>query len=119
MARAGGQDGDVAGLQREYSTFPAAEADPTLAARDAEDLMDPGVIVHVVVDAVAPCVAPSVRLEQVLDHGRRIVTLVEFDGTSIDDQRPSRMIGDDIVLLKADGMGLARPNPIRGFLLAG
>jgi hypothetical protein len=83
MARAGGQDGDVAGLQREYSTFLAAEADPTLAARDAEDIMDPGVIVHVVVDAVAPCVAPSVRLEQILDHRRRVVALIEIDGASI------------------------------------
>src|ERR1700733_2791893 len=99
MARAGGGDGDVAGLQREYSTFLAAEADPPLAACDAEDLMDPGVIVHVVVDAVAPCVAPSVRFEQVLDHGRRIVTVIEFDGAPVDDQRPPRMIGDDIILL--------------------
>ena len=80
MAGAGGQDGDVAGLQREYSTLLAAEADPPLAARDAENLMDPGVIVHVVVDAVAPSVAPSVRFEQVLDHGRRVVTLIEIDG---------------------------------------
>jgi hypothetical protein len=54
VARAGGQDGNVAGLQREYSTFLAIEADPPLAARDAEDLMDPGMIVDVVVDAVAP-----------------------------------------------------------------
>jgi hypothetical protein len=35
--------------------------------------MDPGMIVHVVVDAVASGVAPPVRFEQVLDHGRRVV----------------------------------------------
>jgi hypothetical protein len=63
VAGAGGQDGDVAGLQREYSTFLAAEADPALAACDAENFMDPGMIVHVVVDAVAPWVVPSVRFE--------------------------------------------------------
>ena len=105
MARAGGQDGDVTGLQSEYSTFLAAEADPPLAARDAENLMDPGVVVHVVVDAVAPCAAPSVRFEQILDHSRRVVALIEIDGAPVDDQRPPRMVGDETVVLEADGMG--------------
>src|SRR3981081_1167949 len=119
MARAGGQDSDVAGLEREDSTLFATEADAPLAAPDAEHLMDPGVIVAVVVDAVAPGVAPSVRLEQVLDHGRRVVALIEFDGASIDDQRPSRMIGDETVVLEADGVGFSRLGKLRSLPLAG
>jgi hypothetical protein len=35
MARHGGQDSDVAGLEREDSTIPATEADAPVAARDA------------------------------------------------------------------------------------
>ena len=56
VARAGRQDGDVAGLQREDPTLLAAEADAALPRAMTEHLMDSGVIVHVVVDAVAPCV---------------------------------------------------------------
>src|SRR3981081_1434326 len=119
MARAGGQDSDVAGLEREDSTLFATEADAPLAAPDAEHLMDPGVIVAVVVDAVAPGVAPSVRLEQVLDHGRRVVALIEFDGASIDDQGPSRMIGEAAVVLEADAVGFSRLGKIRSHTLAG
>jgi hypothetical protein len=85
VARAGRQDDDIAALQREYPALPAAEADASLAARDAEHLMDPRVIVHIVVDAVAPDVSPSVRFEQVFNHGPRVVALIEVEGTSIDD----------------------------------
>ena len=62
-------------------------------------------IVHIVVDAVAPGVFPSVRFEQVLDCGCRVVALIKIDSPSIDDQRPSRMIGDETVVLEADGAG--------------
>jgi hypothetical protein len=85
MSRAGRKNGDVPGLQSEDTTLAAAEADTSFASGDAEHLMDPGVIMHVVVDAVAPGVAPSVRLEQVLDHRRRVVSLAEIDGAPIDD----------------------------------
>ena len=74
---------------------------------------------HVVVDAIAPSVAPSVGFEQVLDHGRWIVTLVEIDGAPIDNKRPSRMIGDETVVLEADSVGFARPCEVRSFPLAG
>ena len=73
VARAGRQHCDVAGPQCKDPSCPAAEADTPLAARDAEHLMDSGVIVYVVIDTIAPGVAPSVSFEQVLDHGRRIV----------------------------------------------
>jgi len=60
----------ISSIERGYLHFNrddppilAAEADAPFAARDAERLMDPGVIVHVVVDAVAPGVCPTVRFE--------------------------------------------------------
>ena len=68
---------------------------------------------HIVVDAVAPGVPPSVRFEQILDHGGRIVALVKIDRAPIDDQRPSRMVGDEAVVLEADRVGLSRPREIR------
>src|SRR5258708_2077243 len=119
MARPGGQDGDVAGLESEDSTLFATEANAPLSTCDAEHLVDPGVIVPVVVDAIAPGVAPSVRFEQVLDHSRRVAALIEFDGASIDDQRPSRMIGDETIVLEADGVGLSHLGEIRSLPLAG
>src|SRR5712664_1607398 len=81
--------------------------------------MDPGVIVHVVVDAVAPRVAPSVRLEQVLDHRRRVMTPIEMDRASIDDERPPRMVGNETVILEADVMRVPRPREVRGFPFSG
>jgi hypothetical protein len=105
VTRARGQNSDVARFQREYPSCPAAEADAALTARNAEHLMDPRVIVHVVVDAIPPSVAPPVRFEQVLEHGRRIVPIIEFDGAPVDNQRPSGMVGDETVVLEADGVG--------------
>src|SRR5258708_6315381 len=119
MARPRGQDGDVAGLESEDSTLFATEANAPLSTCDAEHLVDPGVIVPVVVDAIAPGVAPSVRFEQVLDHSRRVAALIEFDGASIDDQRPSRMIWDQFIVLEADGVGLSHLGEIRSLPLAG
>ena len=119
MACAGRQDGDIARLQREDPPGLAAEADPPLAPRDAEHLMDSGVIVHVVVDAVAPRGAPSACFEQVLDHGSRILTLIECDGAPIDDQGPPRMIGDETIILEADGVGFSCPREVWSFPFAG
>src|SRR5882757_4596938 len=108
MARAGRHDGHVASLQREDPALFAAEPNAALAARDAEHLMDPRVIVHVIVDAVAPGVSPTVRFEQVFDHGRGVLAVIELHSFSIDDQRPSRMIWDETtIIIKADLVGLS------------
>ena len=63
---------------------------------------------HIVVDAVAPGIAPPVCFEQIFDHRRRVVALIEIDRAPIDDQRPSRMIGDETVVLEADAWGFLR-----------
>src|SRR5437868_6018313 len=119
MARAGRQDDHIARLQREDPPLLAAEASSSLATRDAEHFMDPGVIVHIVVDAVAPGVSPSVRFEEVFDHGRRIVAVIERDSLSIDNHRPARMIGDETVVLEADGQWFSRLDEVRSLPLAG
>jgi hypothetical protein len=90
-----------------------------VATSDAEHLMDPRVIVHIVVDAIAPAVSPSVRFEQVLNHGRRVVVLTEAEGASLDNKRPSWMIGDETVILEEDGSRFPRSHMIRGIFLAG
>src|SRR4029453_17427571 len=73
MAGPGRQDHDVTGLEREDPALVAAEARATLAARDAEHLMNPGMVMDVVVDAVAPGIATTVGLEQFFHPARRIV----------------------------------------------
>jgi hypothetical protein len=46
------------------------------------------------------------------------VALIEIDGASIDDQRPSRMIGDETVVLEADGEWFSRLRKIPGLPFA-
>src|SRR3977135_1212037 len=74
---------------------------------------------HVVVNAVAPRAAPSVGLEQVLDHGRGVVTRAQVHGTAIDDQRPSRVVRDQTVILETDGVRLSGSRESRSAPLAG
>src|SRR5216683_2301733 len=71
--------------------------------------MDPGMVVYAIVDAITPRVAPSVGFEQILDHGRGVVAVAQFDRASIDDQRPTRMIGNQPIVFEANSVGLPRP----------
>jgi hypothetical protein len=64
-------------------------------------------------------ISPSVRFEQVLDHGRRVVAPIEIDRVTVDDQRPSRMIGDETIVLEADSVWFSRLRKIPGLPLAG
>src|SRR5437868_13182708 len=115
MASAGRQDDHIAGVQGEYPPFLATESNASLATRDAEHLMDPGVIVHVVVNAVAPAMSPSVRFEQVFDDGRRVLAVIECDSLSIDNHRPARMIWNEAVIAKADAVRLSHSREFHGF----
>jgi hypothetical protein len=54
MAGAGRQDDDVPAPQRDDLAFIATEAHPRVPARDTEHLMGTRMVVHVVVNAVAP-----------------------------------------------------------------
>jgi hypothetical protein len=116
---AGRQYGDVSRLERENPSLAAAETHPALPAGDPEHLVDPRVVVDIVVDPVPPGVAPSVGLEEVFHDCRGIVSLAEIDGASINEEWPSRVIGDQTVILEAYGMRLPRPRELRGFVAAG
>src|SRR5262245_61684783 len=67
MAGAGRQHRDIARRELEYLARLAAEAHLGPSARDAERLVDHGMIVHVGKNAVAPHVAPAVCAERALD----------------------------------------------------
>src|SRR5262245_65739072 len=60
VAGAGGQDRDIAGLELDLAALAPAELHARTAPGDPQHLMGPGVIMHVVVDAVAPGAAPAV-----------------------------------------------------------
>src|SRR5690242_5303525 len=108
MPGAGGQDGDIAGLDRQDASFQSAELNLALAASDAKYLVNARVIVDIVVNTVAPGIAPAVPFEQVLEYCGRVEVLREAHGAAIDHQRPARMVGNDPVVLEPIGMGFAR-----------
>ena len=47
------------------------------------------------------------------------MALVEIDGAAIDDQRPSRVIGNETVVLEAGGKGFSRLDEFRSLSFAG
>ena len=95
MAGACGKDGDVAGRDFNFLAAVAAEANLGASARYAEHFVNRGVIVQIVVDAVAPHVAPAIGAEQVLD-GLLGMIAVDLDArayrpeTASDCSAPSR-----------------------------
>jgi hypothetical protein len=65
-------------------------------------------VIDIVVDTVAPGLAPPIRLEKVFKHGRRVVALFEVDDPPEDNQVPSRMIGTIPSSLKRNRLRLSR-----------
>ena len=63
MPCAGRQDGDVAGFQLQGTPAASAELHLPFAAGDAEHFMDAGIVMHIVVNAIPPGVAPAVAFE--------------------------------------------------------
>ena len=53
-------------------TRPPSELHVCLAARDAKDFMNPRMIMHVVINSVAPRIAPTVLLKKFFEHRSRI-----------------------------------------------
>lgn len=62
-----GKDSYVASLEMECSAIVAAKADRAIASSDAKYLVNARMVVHVVVDFVAPRIAPAVSLEEIFD----------------------------------------------------
>jgi len=100
VAGAGRQHRDVAGRKLEDFPRRAAETHLGAAARDAERLVDHGMIVHVRKNAVAPHVAPAVCAECAFDDTLRARPKREIDGAAIDQQRQARIVWDGSVIAK-------------------
>src|SRR6516164_3108167 len=75
MTCSGGKHGDISGRQLEYLSLVAAEAHPGLAARNSKHLVGAGMIMDIIVDAVAPRAAPAVAFEQGLEYCRGVAFL--------------------------------------------
>src|SRR6266567_7605881 len=80
MSGACRQDGDIAGRNLDLPATVAAEPHPRMAAGNAERLVNGGMVMQIIVDAVAPHLAPAVGAEQSLD-GFFGVLVVDVDGT--------------------------------------
>lgn len=106
MACAGGEDSDVAGFQPQGTAAASAELHPAFAAGNAEHFMDAGMVVHIVVNAVALGIAPAVTFKNLFKHGRRIEVVPQSDCAAINDKRAFRMIWNHTVILEADCAGL-------------
>jgi hypothetical protein len=72
-----------------------------MAAGDAECFVDGGVVVQVIVDAVAPHIAPAIGAEQSLDGFFR-ARVVERDGLLVDQER-HRVIRNQAVVPENKG----------------
>ena len=103
MPGAGGQDRNVARRDLDLLAAVTAEADPRMAARDAERFVNRGVVVQIIVDAVAPHVAPAIGAEQSLD-GLFGMVVIDVDGALVDQKR-HRIVGHAAVVLEDEGEG--------------
>src|SRR5215475_4295927 len=99
MTGAGGEDGDIASLQRDRAALQTAKLHLAFAAGDVEHLVDARVIVNIVVDAITPGIAPAIGREELLEHGSRIEPVIPTHRAAIENERPARVIGNDAVIL--------------------
>src|SRR6266852_2532760 len=98
MSGAGREDGDIAGRDLDLLATVAAEPHPRMAARNAECLVNGGMVMQIIVDAVAPHLAPAVGAEQSLNGFLRVF-VVDVDGTLVDQER-HRVVRDQAVVLE-------------------
>src|SRR5437588_3125772 len=73
-------------------------------------------IVQIIVDSVAPAVAPAVIFKQFLHHRGRIERAWQVDRAPIDDNRPPRVIRGFAIVAEAKHAPLAAPQQSRGLL---
>src|SRR6185437_3654712 len=103
MAGASGEDRDIARAQLEFPAAIAAEPHPGMAADNAKGFVDRRVIMQIVVNAVAPRIAPAVGAEQVFDGFLRCVA--EIDRALVDQERQGA-VGNEAVVGKDEGRWL-------------
>ena len=75
MSCASQQDGNVARLQLQNTAPMSAELHLAFTAGNAKHFVDAGMVMHIIVNAVTPGVAPAVAVEQLFEHGRRVELL--------------------------------------------
>src|SRR5262249_9777066 len=68
VARPGGQDHNIAGLGAKLFSAFTAEANPGMTARNPEHFVRSRVVVCVIVNAVAPGIAPAVAAKQLFKY---------------------------------------------------
>ena len=91
-------------------SLDASELHDGMAFRDAENLVDLRMVMKKIIDAVAPRAAPPISGEQRINACCGIVAARERDGAPIKQQGPTRMIGDDAVILEMQALYHASPN---------
>src|ERR1700753_2301039 len=101
MAGTRRQDRDVTRIEFEFPAAITAETNPCMATGDAERLVNGGVIVQIVVDAVAPHIAPAMGAEQLFDGclGRGAI---ELDRAFVDQER-QRIVRNEAVIREDEG----------------
>src|SRR5262249_37603053 len=104
------QHSDVASLYRERAAALSTKTDIGAAARNAQHLVDPRMIVRIVEDPVAPAVAPAVALEQILEHRCGIELPRQTNGVTIDDEWPAWVIGNEPIVGKTKFVYLTLAN---------
>src|SRR5258708_1532793 len=100
MPCSSGQDGNVACFKSQGTTKASAELHLAFTAGNAEHFMNAGMVVHIVVNAVTPGIAPAVAFEQFFEHSRRIELFWKPHCPAINDERPFRMVGNDSIVLE-------------------
>ena len=78
----------------------SAELHLAFTAGNAEHFMNAGMVVHIIVNAVTPGIAPPVAFEQFFEYGRRIKIFRKPHCPAINDERPFRVVGNDSVVLE-------------------
>src|SRR4051812_35507749 len=104
------QDCHVSGLDGHDTTLETAELHLGSTTGNAKDFMNARMVMDVIVNAVAPGVAPSVLHEEFLEHSRWIESTPKSHRTAVDDQRPVRMVRNDAVVLETEGLRFSRPH---------
>src|SRR5262249_18109345 len=112
VAGPGRQDHYIAGLEVEFPSAFAAEANPGMAARNTEHFVSPRVIMRVIVNAVAPGIAPAIACKQLFKHRRRVKILREADRAAVKEKRQRRIVRNCSVVLETERIRLAAPDRV-------
>ena len=81
-------------------TEVSAELHLAFTAGNTEHFMNAGMVVHIIVNAVTPGIAPPVAFEQFFEYRRRIEIFRKSHCPAINDERPFRVVGNDSVVLE-------------------